>query len=740
MKARRLVLLIFIFSNLVVFNKLTAQFRSEIEIVKSITSAKNANEKFQFQIELVQFYLNSNLEKAQAKLNELKKNTGRKTGNEANLLKLAEMRYYLQIKDFLSFQNCQNGLQLSNFKNSLSQIEYLSLVGSYKREKQDFDQALLIHKQALTIAKKVRNNYVSAEILRNMSLDFAYLDKKDSALFYSNRSITIARKTNILSGILSECFNSQALIYRHFNQIDIGIAKNILALEISETTSNNEKLSRFNREIGISQLDIQNWGDAEKYFQKSLSFAKSFKDNAQIALALINLAAVEHGKKNYIESKKLAREAELYIVKSNNIESIGDIDNFIGILYNDLGDYKEAAIRLNKALVNYESIGNRLKIANVYHHVGKVLLAQGKFVEAENFLNRSITTQKELHKLGLIHLSYKVLSDLYLKKNNVSEAYKYLTFYVQYLDSNNMLQSARSIAELNETFKTQEQLQTINLQSDSIKRAKEKQDLTNSKLENTQLRNMYQLIMIIFILIFILAGGLILKNYWNRSKLLQLQKETEMSQTLLRSQMNPHFIFNAMTVIQSYIYDNDPSKSSKFLVNFSRLMRLILENSSKEFISLETEIEILQKYLTTQKLRFEDRFDFDISVHPDLAIGETLIPPMITQPFIENSIEHGQLHTIDGGFIRIVFSISNNMLHIEISDNGIGRKKASQNKKSKEHHSMAMNITEERISILNKKYLTNGKIEISDFDENKETGTVINIEIPLKFKNQITEA
>jgi len=739
-KTSHFVLLVLIFSNLVVFNKLTAQFRSEIEIVKSITNAKNANEKFQFQIELVQFYLNSDLEKAQAKLNELKKNTGRKTGNEVGLLKLAEMRYYLQIKDFSSFQNCQNGLQLSNFKNSLSQIEYLRLIGSFKREKQDFDQALLIHKQALTITKKVRNNYVSAEILRNISLDFAYQDKKDSALFYSNRSITIARKTNIQSGILSECFNSQALIYRHFNQIDIGIAKNILALEISETTSNYEKLCRFNREIGISQLDIQNWGEAEKYFQKSLSFAKSFKDNAQIALSLINLAAVEHGKKNYIESKKLAREAELYIVKSDNIESIGDVDNFIGILYNDLGDYKEAAIRLNKALVNYESIGNRLKIANVYHHVGKVLLAQGKFVEAENFLNRSISTQKELHKLGLIHLSYKVLSDLYLKKNNVSEAYKYLTFYVQYLDSNNMLQSARSIAELNETFKTQEQLQTINLQSDSIKRAKEKQDLTNSKLENTQLRNMYQLIMIIFILIFILAGGLILKNYWNRSKLLQLQKETEMSQTLLRSQMNPHFIFNAMTVIQSYIYDNDPSKSSKFLVNFSRLMRLILENSSKEFISLETEIEILQKYLTTQKLRFEDRFDFDISVHPDLAIGETLIPPMITQPFIENSIEHGQLHTIDGGFIRIEFSISNNMLHIEISDNGIGRKKASQNKKSKEHHSMAMNITEERISILNKKYLTNGKIEISDFDENKETGTVINIEIPLKFKNQITEA
>jgi tetratricopeptide (TPR) repeat protein len=734
------LLVVFIFSNLLVFNKLNAQFRSEAEITRSIAKATKESDRFQLNIELVQCYLNSDLEKAQRKLNELKQSLGKKTGIESNLLKLAEMRFYFQTKDFSSFQNCQNGLQPSTFKTPLCQIDYLILLGSFKREKQDFNQALLIHKQALSLTKKVRNNYVSAEILRNIGLDFAYLDKKDSALFYSNRSITIARKTNVQSGILSECFNTQALIYKHFNQIDIGIAKNILALEISETTSNNEKLCRFNREIGISQLDIHNWIDAEKYFQKSLSFAKSLKDNAQIALALINLAAVEHGKKNYSEAKKIARESEIYIAKSNDIESIGDVDNFIGILYNDLGDYKEAAIRLNKALVNYESIGNRLKIANVYHHVGKVLLAQGKYTEAENFLNRSIKTHKELHKLGLIHLSYKVLSDLYLKKNNVSEAYKYLTFYVQYLDSNNMLQSARSIAELNETFKTQEQLQTIDLQSDSIKRAKEKQDLTNSKLENTQLRNMYQLIIIVFILILIIAGGLILKNYWNRNKLLQLQKETEMSQTLLRSQMNPHFIFNAMTVIQSYIYDNDPTKSSKFLVNFSRLMRLILENSSKEFISLETEVEILQKYLTTQKLRFEDRFEFDISVDSDLSIGETMIPPMITQPFIENSIEHGQLHTIEGGFIRIVFSIADNMLHIEISDNGIGRKKASQNKKSKEHHSMAMQITEERISILNRKYLTNGKLEISDFDKDNETGTTINIEIPLKFKNQITEA
>lgn len=727
---------LFVVLNLLLFRGVHSQVQNESTLIERIAKSSKESDKIQLQLELFQLYLTSDLEKASRKLNELK--TIKNKEFLAQVI-LAELKYCLQLKDFSSFQNANKKITFFSFKSIPDKIEYLNIIGAYSRENHNLKDALYHHSQALTLSKKIRNNYLSAEIYRNIGLDFAYQNKKDSALYYSNRSITLARKTNSKSGILTECFNSQSIIYRYFNQVDIGIAKNILALEIIENTSYFEKLSRINREIGISQLDIQNWNEAEEYFINSLSFARKLKDNSQIALALINLAAVEHGKKNYVKSMQFARETETYLTKISDSESIGDIENFIGILYNDLGEYKEAAIRLNKALVNFENVGNRLKIANVYHHVGKVLLAQGKFLEAENFLNRSISIKKELKKVGLIHMSYKVLSDLYLKKNNVSEAYKYLIYYVQYLDSNNMIQSARTIRELNETFKTQEQLQTINLQSDSIKRAKEKQLLTNSKLENIQLRNMYQLMVIIIILILIVAGAFILKNNWNRAKLLQLQKETEMSQTLLRSQMNPHFIFNAMTVIQSYIYENNPSKSSKFLVNFSRLMRLILENSSKEFISIETEVEILHKYLTTQKLRFENRFDFDISVNHDLTMSESMIPPMITQPFIENSIEHGQLHTVDGGFIKINFSAIHNMLHIQISDNGIGRKKASKNKKSKEHHSMALKITEERISILNRKYQTNGKLEISDFDKNNNTGTIVYIEIPLKFKNQIIE-
>jgi tetratricopeptide (TPR) repeat protein len=717
---------------------LYSQYRGEQEIKSNLTRVKTEIEKFDLKVELVKFYLTNNLSKAKNEITSLNQSKLTNSSEYNARIQLLLLQYYFQTKDFVSYESLLNRMSLSKIKSLQSKTELLIFQGLLKLKEQKISEALNYHKQAWSYAKKIRNNYLNADILRNISLDFALLEKKDSALYYSNRSILYARKSLAQASILSECYNTQALIYKQFNQIEIGIAKNILALEIIENSTNNEKLSRINREIGISQLNIQNWDEAESYFKKALKSAKVLNDPAEIALALINLAAIEQGKKNYTQAKKYAFEAENFVNKTSNDEAIGDVNNFIGIFYNDQKDFKQAAIRLNNALVNYENIGNRSKIANVYYHVGKVLMEQGKYVESENFLNRSIGIQQEMRKINLIHLSYKALSDLNLRKNNVTGAYKFLTLYVQYLDSNNLLQSARSIAELNETFKTQDQLRTINLQSDSIKRARERQELTNSKLENTQLRNTYQLFLIIVILIIVIAVGLILRNNWNRNKLLQLQKEIEMSQTLLRSQMNPHFIFNAMTVIQSYIYENDPTKSSKFLVNFSRLMRLILENSSKEFISLETEMDILQKYLTTQKLRFEDRFDFDISTDNSLSESETVIPPMITQPFIENSIEHGQLHTVEGGFIKIHFTSENEMLRISITDNGIGRKNAGKNIKSKDHHSMALKITEERIEILNRKYGTNGKIEITDYNLDNETGTVVHIEIPLKFKNQIS--
>ena len=243
-------------------------------------------------------------------------------------------------------------------------------------------------------------------------------------------------------------------------------------------------------------------------------------------------------------------------------------------------------------------------------------------------------------------------------------------------------------------------------------------------------------IIIAFIIIIVLAGVIIFYR-WNQTQIKQQQLAAEMSQKLLRSQMNPHFVFNAMSVIQSYIYDNDTVNSSKFLVNFSRLMRLILENSPKEHIPINTEVEILEKYLEMQKLRFQERFEFNIHVDEALYDEAAIIPPMITQPFIENAIEHGQLHTIEGGFIRVSFKKEENMLMIRIEDNGIGRKASRENKKSSAHKSMAMTITKDRIDNLNKKYHTDGFMEIKDYNKSLETGTKVLISLPYRVDSNL---
>lgn len=143
------------------------------------------------------------------------------------------------------------------------------------------------------------------------------------------------------------------------------------------------------------------------------------------------------------------------------------------------------------------------------------------------------------------------------------------------------------------------------------------------------------------------------------------------------------------------------------------------------------EYEILDKYLSVQKLRFEDRFNFNIFTDEELLNDDVMIPPMVTQPFIENAIEHGQLHLREDGFINISFhKLSDKLLEIKIKDNGIGRKKAQEMKKSEAHKSMAIGITKERIESLNKKYKTEGKLTFEDYDKTNEEGTEVTITIP----------
>jgi len=208
-------------------------------------------------------------------------------------------------------------------------------------------------------------------------------------------------------------------------------------------------------------------------------------------------------------------------------------------------------------------------------------------------------------------------------------------------------------------------------------------------------------------------------------------------QQVLLSQMNPHFVFNSLTAIQSYIFRNEPHTASKYLASFAKLTRLILENSRCELCSLEREITTLKLYLDLQKLRFEGRFDYVITVAEQIDPDATLIPPMLAQPLIENAIEHGFSGINWAGKMEIRYILAKpKHLVIEVEDNGIGIEKSREVQESigKQYRSLATEITKERIKNLKKLGNSGIKFNITDKSTLSEntSGTIAQIVIPLK--------
>jgi sensor histidine kinase YesM len=207
-----------------------------------------------------------------------------------------------------------------------------------------------------------------------------------------------------------------------------------------------------------------------------------------------------------------------------------------------------------------------------------------------------------------------------------------------------------------------------------------------------------------------------------------------MQQRLLRTQMNPHFIFNALSAIQVYILENDTKKSSSFLSNFATLMRQVLRSSQYEYVTIAEEIKMLGYYLELQQLRFIEPFSFQIETDPKLDENYVLIPPMITQPFIENAIEHGIRSRGENGQVHVRFINHNDRLGIEIEDNGIGWKPSKENgDMDKKHESMAIKITHERLEVIKKVTKKKTHLEIIDLQEKMpdKTGVLVRMEIPI---------
>jgi LytS/YehU family sensor histidine kinase len=227
---------------------------------------------------------------------------------------------------------------------------------------------------------------------------------------------------------------------------------------------------------------------------------------------------------------------------------------------------------------------------------------------------------------------------------------------------------------------------------------------------------------------------MLLAATWVRNhKLKANRKQLMLEHKLLRLQMNPHFLFNSLSSIQNVIIRSDKMEAATLVANFSKFIRFILESSRSNLVPLDNEIEAINIFLDLQKVRFPNLFSHSIQVDIDELASEVLVPPLIVQPFVENSVIHGFPKDRNDGKLDIHFFRSNGNLCCRVKDNGIGFK-SNFHKKEGTHKSLATQITTERLELISKRYNRKASLVYEDLGDN-EQGTSLLITLPLLFND-----
>ncbi len=651
-------------------------------------------------------------------------NSKESTLSEKSTITDLMLQHFIEKGEFLEFKKLYHQHAIL-FKNDPLKLYYWNSI--YYNYIGEYSKSLSASRQHLRESQKSRINDEISKSYRILAKSHMYLNSKDSSLYYSNLSLNFARRSNSENAILNT-FKVQAEVYNHFGMIGQSTSVLIKFIDKAEANRDQKNICWGTIQIAEKSFQIRYYNEAKTYYRKALSVAEKnnaifFKSQIYRGLAEVSLALQEEEEavRNLDKCIPLIKEWE----ESTNLP-LTILTKAKILMFQE--EYDQANNELASARSQFQLLGDKRGIAKTLHLIGQLFFEQNEMKLSESYFKKSLALLQTFEFDPFRIENHRFLAEIYSNQKDYTRAYFNLEEYQKYTNINSSISSTKAINELTQMYSRELREYRIKEQEQVITNQKKEKELLALKSEK-------QFSTIILIVIILISIIIIVIFYFRQLKIKQQTQEIEMSQTLLRTQMNPHFIFNAMSVIQSYIYENDPTKSSKFLVSFSKLIRLILENSPKEFITIETEIDILDKYLKTQKLRFENRFDFKITAPEELIFKKVLIPPMITQPFVENSIEHGQLNIVENGHIHIEFKQVDNMLFVKIEDNGIGRKESEKKKMKKNHKSMALNITKERVNILNKKYKSKATVEIGDLKEEKYSGTLVELYLPLLNEN-----
>jgi sensor histidine kinase YesM len=563
-------------------------------------------------------------------------------------------------------------------------------------------------RQAVELAKKIRWTKGIAVSYIGLGYTFGVWGNYDSALVYNDSAIVYSVKTRDKSRIALAYIN-RGSSYNEQKKLVLAQTDFLVALKYAEQSGNPDRLARAYTALGNVYYYQGNWKKAKENYLPAIELFDSIANVKMVAILEMNLGNCARRTGEYQESLHHYKKAEQLQKENEHVMDLMSTYMNMAVMYEELRDSinavknYELSYRLAKEYEDWEMVAiNAAYLADFY-------MNKGEIQKGMEYSNEAYLSAKNQHLFEKQHNAASILARGYALQHDFANAYR-------------LLQDAMA---LNDTIlkSRQEQLLT-EMQTRYETEKKEKENIvlkTENQLKEQKLEaRTYMLtgtligIMLLFALVFAIS-----RNYRNEKRNVALLDKLNSQLTLqrdeilqinhllqlkvLRTQMNPHFIYNCLNAINNLVVKGENEKATSYLLNFARLLRMILDYSDKITIDLEDEITFLKLYLSLEAMRMGDEFSYEVVTDDQLEDDDISIPSLLVQPFIENAVWHGLINKQGEKKIRVSFGPTANgsaVLCI-VEDNGIGRKKAMLNKNiNGRYESKGIKITQERLELL----------------------------------------
>lgn len=643
--------------------------------------------------------------------------------------------YSIVLLSFLSFaqQKSADSLMqvLGKTKNDIDKTNLLNAISdSYKVV--DPKKMFVFGNQALDLAKKI--NYTIAQGNAYLNLGNSKIIEGDykAAINYfqqaqeifENENPTPNTKDEIASG-LAKSYGSIGIVLSEQSNYAKALQFYLKSVKIYEKLDDQVRCAKLYNNIGVIYKSQKSDFKALEFFVKAEKIQSKLKDE-NISITLTNIANCYLNQNNLEKANFYYNEAKKVLDKHPNPRALGEWYNNKGLLKQAERNIVEAIENWQNAITTFQNIDDKFGLVDTYLYLGQLYFEQQNLDKAFESTNQALQIAKQIEVVEQQMLCEKLISEIYNKNGNASKALLHFQNYSalkdKLINEENIRKSVES--SMNYEFEKKELLQ---------KEAQEKREFLIQEEAKS-----FKLKMLFGTLIGLLVLGIIFLIY-NRNQLkktLTLQKElAEYEQKALHLQMNPHFVFNCLGSISSFIVQNGTDSAIKYLAKFSKLMRLTLEYSKESLIPIDKEIESLQNYLELEQLRFNNNFDFTITKSAEIE-DDVALPPLLLQPFVENAIIHGVIPKKAKGQIKVDFQIDKESLVCTIEDDGVGcetSKKVKENSVSV-HKSMAIDIIKKRLEMIASSTHKNATISIEEINANdNNSGTKVVLKLPIQY-------